>query len=349
MKADRTANDASVLKARRGFTLVELLVVIAIIGILVALLLPAVQAARESARRTQCLNKLRQIGTASHNYHDAIGNFPPGVYQNSASLGGAHPVNGANTTFYAHLLPYVEESNIAEGIELRKTRSEKDAATAALQMQMGGTETSLARCPSDDTPTGPRESVDPPLKPLNYVANYGTGNSNTIGISYTFDGFISSGGQPNGPYVYDRGVSIAKITDGTSKTVAFSECLVGKPRARYFGQLGGAYINCVLGGDGTKGEEYFTQDWRGASWVEAVQAANWGFTTFALPNDRLTANGECIAFSGIAVHAARSNHPGGVNTIRCDSSGSFVVDDVGLLVWQAYGTINEAEAASGDL
>src|SRR6187200_595115 len=92
-------------RRNRGFTLVELLVVIAIIGILIALLLPAVQAAREAARRTQCMNNLKQLGLAALSYHDVYQHLPPGI--------GYYPTaNGAFGTYFFYLLPYIEQRNL---------------------------------------------------------------------------------------------------------------------------------------------------------------------------------------------------------------------------------------------
>src|SRR5438552_1850313 len=96
---------------RRGFTLVELLVVIAIIGVLVALLLPAVQMAREAARRTQCTNHQRQLALAAHNFHDINRAFPPGVYQ--LKFSAAPQFRGISV--YVKLLPYLEQANLAQG------------------------------------------------------------------------------------------------------------------------------------------------------------------------------------------------------------------------------------------
>jgi prepilin-type N-terminal cleavage/methylation domain-containing protein len=104
-------------KRRRGFTLIELLVVIAIIGILIALLLPAVQKVREAANRTQCLNNLKQLGLALHSYHDANGSFPKGT-QWSSGVGTA-----PRLTFSIYLYPYLEQDAIFNTFNFHPTDS----------------------------------------------------------------------------------------------------------------------------------------------------------------------------------------------------------------------------------
>src|SRR5579871_3674786 len=103
-----------IMKSHRGFTLIELLVVIAIIGVLVGLLLPAVQKVREAAARAKCLNNLKQIALATHNYHGAVNKFPPGVDQ----LPFATAPKYRGVTLYVYLLPYLEQNNLFTGWDM---------------------------------------------------------------------------------------------------------------------------------------------------------------------------------------------------------------------------------------
>ncbi|HET6882441.1 MAG TPA: DUF1559 domain-containing protein, partial [Pirellulales bacterium] len=125
---------------RKGFTLVELLVVIAIIGILIALLLPAVQAARESARRTQCNNNLKQFGVALHNYHDAFHRLPAsdsGVWNASGSL------TNTDISDHARLLPYMEQANVYQFVNFNVKWNDPLNVVAA------ATRVGTFMCPSD--------------------------------------------------------------------------------------------------------------------------------------------------------------------------------------------------------
>jgi prepilin-type N-terminal cleavage/methylation domain-containing protein len=126
---------------RRAFTLVELLVVIAIIGVLVALLLPAVQAARESARRSQCQNNFHQVGVALHNYHAAFNKFPAGDWANIAT--SAHTPGWG-----ALILPYLEQANLQ-----KQFKSTKQQFTGMTDWSAGGTEVGAYLCPSDPAET----------------------------------------------------------------------------------------------------------------------------------------------------------------------------------------------------
>src|SRR5688500_7181937 len=131
---------------RSGFTLVELLVVIAIIGLLVALLLPAVQAAREAARRMQCSNNLKQIALGLHNYHDTFLTFPTG---NIVSLGS--PLGGDGWTWHARILPFLEQKNLYERVE--KVVGTNVGGTTSTEQLLAGRDTKLKffQCPSHPT------------------------------------------------------------------------------------------------------------------------------------------------------------------------------------------------------
>jgi prepilin-type N-terminal cleavage/methylation domain-containing protein/prepilin-type processing-associated H-X9-DG protein len=125
-----------------GFTLIELLVVITIIGILIALLLPAVQAAREAARRAQCVNNLKQLGLALHNYHDTFRQFPPG-YLSKVGPGGTDDDQGPGWGWAARILPYLEQTNLFNEINWNKDITDPANASARV------TELTALLCPSD--------------------------------------------------------------------------------------------------------------------------------------------------------------------------------------------------------
>jgi len=208
------------LPPRQAFTLVELLVVIAIIGILVALLLPAIQAAREAARRTQCTNNLKQVGLALHNHHDVRKKFP---------LGTMHPIDVPNPggeprwNWMHFILPYMEESTLYESFKAqRKTRP----ATEGLYLYDNAeTVVTTLQCPSD--PNSPKDMTFGATTPAagqgahgNYVTCSGdTKHSDSVGGSTT-------GMKLNGMFFYNSAIRMADLTDGTSKTLMAAELLV---------------------------------------------------------------------------------------------------------------------------
>lgn len=309
---------------RGGFTLVELLVVIAIIGILIALLLPAVQSARESARRTQCLNNLKQVALAMQNYHDTYRELPPGSI--SCCWG----------TWQMSVLPFVEEQLLRDRYqflpreadafltEYRYDASDLSADPPIRNLEVTQTRLAGFTCPSDEP-----QLFDNDVTYHNYVANYG--NTNHIGVDHQasfspnyveyrgspFVG-IDSSATPGNPRI-ER--PFRKILDGLSKTLLASET--------------------VQGADG---------DHRGLTWW------GWGaaFETFLVPNasepDILQNESDCVdallnppcdgpsSIAGLFQGGARSRHPGGVNAAMCDGSVSFVNDNVDLAVWRAAGT-----------
>ena len=209
---------------RRGFTLVELLVVIAIISVLAALLLPAVQQARESARKIECLNNLKQIGVAMHNYHESYGAFPIGALHSTTP--GLAYTEDRGASFFLALLPYMEENNLYKGLDM-------GAAGGAGNMENTANPNGAILdaklvpayiCPSStmSTRTSPQPMAPEGVLMPNYVGISGAallgGRSNPL-AEPTYNGIMAS----SGVFVPNRKVSLRDITDGSSNTMAVAE------------------------------------------------------------------------------------------------------------------------------
>lgn len=209
---------------RRGFTLIELLVVISIIAILIALLLPAVQQAREAARRTQCKNNLKQIGLALHNYHDVARAFPPGwIAVDDTGSPSAHE-GTSGVGWAAMILPYLEQGNIYS--QFNASLPLTDPANAAfLRNQIPG-----YKCPSDPQPEfffiaeeGSGVTIAG-LPIANYIGSFGTeeldGCENAPGdLPVMADGTCKG----DGVFYHNSRVRLADITDGTTNTFLVGE------------------------------------------------------------------------------------------------------------------------------
>ncbi len=320
---------------QRGFTLIELLVVIAIIGVLVALLLPAVQSAREAARRTQCINNLKQIGLAVHLYTDAFGTFPP------ASQGPIYQFSPL-----ARILPYLEQSALYAALNydigLRGTSNGPihPANTTATR-----TVVATFTCPSD----GNTETVfDVDQRPFNYLGNAGNGVPD--------DGSVIPP-DANGVIFISSIVRLAEVRDGLSNTIAFSESIIGNgqnapagtlPDVDYqFVDLGNAVpplirptpANCAAGNT-----TYPLTGNRNHGWAVG-RAEGAIYNHWLRPNDPAP---DCIHAHIRARKAARSTHPGGVNAVFCDGHVAFLKDSVDLAVWRALATRKGGEPLSAD-
>ncbi|HOA51884.1 MAG: DUF1559 domain-containing protein [Thermogutta sp.] len=189
---------------RKGFTLVELLVVIAIIGLLTALLLPAVQAAREAARRSACTNNLRQMGIGLHNYHQALGCFPPGGIEHRAMINPQtkkpYGPAGRQLAWSLFLLPYVEQQPLYQKVDTSKPFDAPENAEAA------ATILPLYICPSATTQRELRQGRGP----CDYGGIYG-------------ERITSPNNPPKGMMLYDQALTVADVIDGTSNTLIVSE------------------------------------------------------------------------------------------------------------------------------
>jgi len=212
-------------RKRRGFTLIELLVVIAIIGVLIALLLPAVQAAREAARRSQCVNNLKQIGLALHNYESANGSLPPSgeAFSNEyPSLGWA--TGPQNFSMKVRILPFLEQQAAFNTVNFAVTAIWGNGNASCIDgfyinQTIRATKINSYVCPSDANDPG---TADPQLPAQSYHEN---GGLNRYNNGWFFNGINYFQGH-DGPR--NKTVTFASIQDGLSNTAAFSECVKGK-------------------------------------------------------------------------------------------------------------------------
>jgi len=229
---------------RKAFTLVELLVVIAIIGVLVAILLPAIQAAREAARRTQCINNLKQMGLAILNYNSARKEFPTGGTEPWHDEGGANAIHGKGYGWMVQILPYVEEQN------LQNISKGFGAGDRHRDYVVRGTPVPLYFCPSRRPPTIVMTNCAQKVANVTYgcalndYAGAAPAHKNAAGVWQINDitgqywGGITHGSPPAGRRFYGvmvRTISnaparIKDITDGTSKTMVVSEKAVERSK-----------------------------------------------------------------------------------------------------------------------
>jgi prepilin-type N-terminal cleavage/methylation domain-containing protein/prepilin-type processing-associated H-X9-DG protein len=279
----------------RGFTLVELLVVIAIIGILIALLLPAVQAARESARRSQCLNNLKQLAIAMHGYHNSYSTFPAGYV---ADVAGANP-SQRQWSWLAVSLPFIEQGNIVDGVDFedesyRHTYNGRNYLTEICERPLP-----LARCPSDAN--------------LN-VINTNFSQSRRLAIT---NYLASNHVFPNA----STKLQFADILDGTSNTFFIGErdaaaAVLQVPRTAssplptsFKGGVGGYWAS--------------RNEWNDATITgRPVGFLNESYRGPVYPQPNNAGDPECSRFGWSSLH------PGGVNFAFCDGSVRFISERI---------------------
>jgi len=326
-------------KRRNGFTLIELLVVIAIIAILMSLMLPAVQQAREAARRSQCVNNLKQIGLAMHNYHDAHSVLPPG---NRSTLYG---------TWGLSLLPYLEMTALYNTWDFNQGAVGRTYTTAP-NTTVSQTRISAYTCPTDISRTNVTSATAPVIPHHNYVANYG---NSTISQDTSFWG-VDYKGSPFGNIQVDaagrplRGcVRLSLITDGLSNTLMVSEIIQGSGfngasradlRGRIIGYGGGAYFT-THNNPNSPLPDY---EWTNYCVTPApVPGVAWS-STINVPE-----NPPCLQTNSLryAQRAARSRHSGGVNAVKCDGSVSFISSTVDVNTWRNLGSSQDGNVLEG--
>lgn len=289
-------------RRNRGFTLVELLVVIAIIGVLVALLLPAVQQARESARRISCNNNLKQHGLALHNYHDTLGSFPPG----HILLVGEH------LAFIAFLWPYLEQGALYDQLPPSKHPTWGSCGDAR-QTALLQTVVPFFQCPSD----GESLFGHACRSRNSYVSNFGIG-------------LLKHEQRPThtpGVFYQNSAVKMRDITDGMTNTVGVSEIIKVSQTMR--GAYRGAWSY-------PEGSHYQHDNSPNTSVPDELRTS---FCDTALPQDpQAPCIGTYSAHNTRANNmAARSRHPGGVQALLLDGSVRFVSSTVDLTTWQRLG------------
>ncbi len=310
-----------------AFTLVELLVVIAIIGILIALLLPAVQAAREAARRVRCSNNLRQLGLALQCYHEESLCFPPGAIWKDWMYGPTR------VNFLVHLLPYVEESTIYDMIDWQEQMY--DTLYWGVNVEAFEQGQPVLLCPSDGY--GGTHVVHPVTGQrwprTNYLGIFNGFQIGDLGVPLRW---TTTPRPPIRPAFFDgnRVTRFKDITDGSSHTMAMAEGLSGGENyyrgLAWSDQPCGAALYSELGPNSKLPDRCFPL-W---FWCENLPARNrpavWG--------DGLETD-TC---------GARSMHPGGVQVLLGDGSCRFVNEKIALATWRALATIAGGEIISGD-
>ena len=331
-------------RRRPGFTLIELLVAIAIISLLIAMLLPAVHAAREAARRIQCANNLKQIGLALHNYHAPWNSFPVGfLYAYRGVLPVSSPLQ-YRWSVLAQMAPHLEQANLYNALNFDFPIAHKPSGSPSAfwpyfpaNTTVMATQVAMFLCPSDGAPAPAADSG-----PTNYAFCTGAG--------------LNGGDATNadGAFILGQPQSAASLTDGMSQTAAASEQSLGiagpysqtsptpvpAPWSRAMARVAAGPLTddtCAEAGSG----------WllnKGAGWWDG-NYQNTLYNHYLMPNANRP---DCIVYHNPGWKAARSFHRGGVNLLLCDGHVTAAKDTIDPRIWRAIATRNAGDVVPAD-
>ncbi len=321
------------MRAPRGFTLIELLVVIAVIGALLALLLPAVQASREAARRIRCASNLRQLGLAAHGYHESHGEFPPGLDQFEA----AWAPRFRGTSLFTFLLPYIEQGNVLREWDYASPLNNTQGGPSA----RSATVLPILLCPSDWLPENPVVVAGRYYGMTSYGGNGGTRSHHPS--QATCDGMFHTAGTASEPKPDQRPVSLSMVFDGTSQTILLGERNHSDPNLETFAGVYWAESLKYLGKWAAIG---------GRKRIGDVTMSAFAEINYQLPFDygnRRQADPPPTSALDFEVHEDRrkcafgSNHPQGANFAFTDGSVRFLEESLPLATLQALCSRNGRE------